>query len=226
MTVNQSTRELSVNMNATALTTLSGQYKVNYVITEDNLIYNQTGNSWCIGSPTWVHHWVVRNMVNGASGTNVNSGTWNNGQTYPLTFTTTLNAGWVAYNCKFEVFIYKDNGALSVSEIQGGYEDNDYIISGINKNQRDIPGSYELEQNYPNPFNPTTNVHFSIPKDGNVSFKVYNSLGQLVETYLDGFVKAGYYNAEIDGSGWSSGIYFYTLSAGEFVHTKKMILVK
>lgn len=223
---NQSTRELSVNMNATALTTLSGQYKVNYVITEDNLIYNQTGNSWCIGSPTWVHHWVVRNMVNGASGTNVNSGTWNNGQTYPLTFTTTLNAGWVAYNCKFEVFIYKDNGALSVSEIQGGYEDNDYIISGINKNQRDVPGSYELEQNYPNPFNPTTNVHFSIPKDGNVSFKVYNSLGQLVETYLDGFVKAGYYNAEIDGSGWSSGIYFYTLSAGEFVHTKKMILVK
>jgi hypothetical protein len=67
---NQGTRELSVNLNATALVTLSGQYKVNYVITEDNLVYPQTGNSWWWGTNA-IHNWVV-NMVNGASGTNVN----------------------------------------------------------------------------------------------------------------------------------------------------------
>ena len=222
---NQSTRELSVSLNATALQNLSGQYKVNYVITEDNLIYTQTGNSTCPTVPNAIHYWVVRNMVNGAAGTNVNTGTWNLGQTYPLTFTTTLNSGWEAGNCKFSVFIYKDNGSLSVSENQQGFQSG-YIVTGVNSNGQEIPKTYELEQNYPNPFNPVTNVHFSIPKDGNVSFKVYNSLGQLVDTYLDGFVKAGYYNAEIDGSSWASGIYFYTLSSNGFVQTKKMILVK
>jgi hypothetical protein len=222
---NQSTRELSVNLNATALQTLSGQYKVNYVITEDNLVYTQTGNSTCPTVPNAIHYWVVRNMVNGASGSNVNSGTWNINQTYPLTFTTTLNATWEEGNCKFAVFIYKDNGALNVSENQQGFQSG-YIVTGVNSNGQEIPKTYELEQNYPNPFNPTTNVHFSIPKDGNVSFKVYNSLGQLVDTYLDGFVKAGRYNAEIDGSNWASGIYFYTLISGDFAQTRKMILVK
>ncbi len=222
---NQSTRELSVNLNTTALQTLSGQYKVNYVITEDNLIYAQTGNSYCPGNPNAIHNWVVRDMVNGAAGTNVNSGTWNLGQTYPLTFTTTLNAAWQAGNCKFSVFIYKDNGSLNVSENQQGFQSG-YIITGVNNQQTGIPKEYNLDQNYPNPFNPVTNVHFSIPKDGNVSLKIYNQLGQLVDTYLEGFIKAGNYNAEIDASNWASGTYFYTLSAKEFVQTKKMILVK
>jgi hypothetical protein len=222
---NQSTRELSVNLNATALQTLSGQYKVNYVITEDNLIYAQTGNSYCPGNSNAIHNWVVRNMVNGANGTNVNSGTWNSGQTYPLTFTTTLNAAWQAGNCKFAVFIYKDNGSLNISENQQGFQSG-YIITGVNNQQTGIPKEYNLDQNYPNPFNPVTNIHFSIPKDGNVSLKIYDQLGQLVSTNLDGFIKAGNYNAEVDASNWASGTYFYTLSTKDFVQTKKMILVK
>ncbi|HEY3251272.1 MAG TPA: Omp28-related outer membrane protein [Ignavibacteria bacterium] len=222
---NQGTRELSVNLNATALTTLSGQYKVNYVITEDNLVYPQTGNSYCPGNPNAIHNWVVRNMVNGAAGSNVNSGTWNANQTYPLTFTTTLNAGWQAGNSKFAVFIFKDNGSLSVSENQQGFQSS-YILTGINNQQTGIPDKYSLEQNFPNPFNPVTNVHFSIPKDGIVSFKVYNAVGQLIANYLDGFIKAGNYNAEIEAGEWASGVYFYTLSAKDFIETKKMILVK
>jgi len=83
-----------------------------------------------------------------------------------------------------------------------------------------------LEQNYPNPFNPTTNIHFSIPKEGDVSLKVFNALGQIVGTYIDGNIKAGTYNAEIDGTNLSSGVYFYTLQAKDFVQTRKMILVK
>ncbi len=222
---NQGTRELSVNLNATALQTLSGQYKVNYVITEDNLIYTQTGNSTCPTVPNAIHNWVVRNMVNGANGANVNSGTWNSGQTYPLTFTTTLNAGWQAGNCKFAVFIYKDNGSLNISENQQGFQSG-YIVTGVNNQQTGIPKEYELAQNYPNPFNPVTNIKFAVPKDGNVSLKIYDAVGRVVDVYLDGYVKAGYYNAEIDGSNWSSGVYFYTLETKEFTETKKMVLVK
>jgi hypothetical protein len=87
---------------------------------------------------------------------------------YPLTFTTTLNAAWQPGNSKFAVFIYKDNGALSISENQQGFQSG-YIVTGVNNQQTGIPKEYNLDQNYPNPFNPVTNVHFSIPKDGQVS---------------------------------------------------------
>jgi hypothetical protein len=121
--------------------------------------------------------------------------------------------------------IYKDNGPLNISEVQQGVSST-FTVTGINQEGTQLPDNFELSQNYPNPFNPVTNVHFSIPKSGNISFKVYNSLGQVVGVYYDGFIKAGNYNAEIDGSNLASGIYFYTLSSPEFVQTKKMILVK
>ncbi len=222
---NAGTRQLTVNCNATALTTLTGQYKVNYVIKENNLVYPQTGNSYCPGNSNAVHDDVVRNMVNGSSGENVNTGTWNVNQTYPLTFTTTLDNAWIAGNCKFDIFIYKDNGSLNVSEVQQGLSSTFQIV-GINQNGTTIPQKYELSQNYPNPFNPVTNVHFSIPKSGNISFKIYNSVGQLVSTYFEGFIEAGNYNADIDASKFASGIYFYTLSSSDFTETKKMMLVK
>ncbi|MEO8664676.1 MAG: Omp28-related outer membrane protein [Ignavibacteria bacterium] len=219
------TRQLSVNLNATALSTLDGQYKVFYIITEDNLVYPQTGNSYCTGSSTWVHNWIVRNIVNTVTGDNVNSGTWNNTQVYPLSFTTTIDAGWSASNCKFQVVIFKENGALNVSEVQQGIS-LPVVPTGINSNGTEIPQRYELSQNYPNPFNPVTNIKFSVPKDGNVSLKIYDLLGKLVDTYLDGFVSAGNYNAQIDGANLSSGIYFYTLSSKDFTETKKMNLIK
>ncbi|MEP7145972.1 MAG: Omp28-related outer membrane protein [bacterium] len=222
---NSASRQLTVNLNATALTNLSGQYKVNFIITEDNLVYPQTGNSYCTGSSTWVHNWIVRNIVNTVSGDNVNSGTWNNNQVYPLSFTTTLDAGWAAANCKFQVVIFKDNGPLNTSEVQQGIS-NPILTTGINPQGNEIPDRYELSQNFPNPFNPVTNIKFNIPKDGNVTLKIYDVLGKLVDVYLDGYVKAGIYNAQIDGSGYSSGIYLYTLSAKDFTETKKMNLIK
>jgi hypothetical protein len=65
-----------------------------------------------------------------------------------------------------------------------------------------------------------------VPEAGDVSLKVYDVSGRLVAVYLDGFVKAGYFNAEIEGTSWASGVYFYTLRAKNFAETKKMILVK
>ena len=219
------TRQLTVNATATALTTLSGQYKVNYVIKENNLVWPQTGNSYCAGNSTAIHYDVVRNMVNSANGENVNTGTWNQNQSYPLTFTTTFDAAWIPGNCEFDIFIYKDNGSLNVSEMQQGISST-FTVTGINQQGTNIPASYELSQNYPNPFNPVTNVHFSIPKSTHATFKVYNAVGQLMGVYLDAFVNAGQYNADIDASNFASGIYYYTLSTPDFTQTKKMMLVK
>ncbi len=117
-TYNPATRQLNVTLALTTNCTLPAQYKVSYVITEDNLLYTQTGNGTCPGSSTWIHNWVVRNMVNGATGENVNTGTWTAGQTVTKTFSTTLNSAWVAANCKLDVFVYEDNPALGAAEIQ------------------------------------------------------------------------------------------------------------
>ena len=89
-----------------------------------------------------------------------------------------------------------------------------------------IPSDYRLEQNYPNPFNPTTHIIYAIPKSGNVCLKIYNIPGNEVTTIVNGFLKAGVYNAEINGSNLASGVYFYTLKTNEFVSTKKMLLIK
>jgi len=222
---NSSTRQLTVNLNAKALSALSGQYKVNYIITEDNLVYPQTGNSYCTGSSTWVHNWVVRNIVNTVTGDNVNTGTWNEGQVYPLSFTTAIDPAWVAGNCKFQVMIFKDNGVLNTSEIQQGFSA-PIITTGISQSNSQTPEKFELSQNYPNPFNPFTSIRFALPKDGEASLKIFDATGKLVAKYLDGFVKAGTYNAQIDASGFSSGIYFYSLTSNGYQATKKMMLVK
>lgn len=85
---------------------------------------------------------------------------------------------------------------------------------------------YTLSQNYPNPFNPATHIMYSIPKNSFVSLKVYNVLGREVATLFTGPRQAGNYAATFDGSGFASGVYLYRLTAGNFVDTKKFILVK
>lgn len=223
-TYNTSTRQLNVTLNTTALQTLTGQYKINYVITEENLIYTQSGNGTCVGGSNYVHHWVVRNMVNSAAGENVNSGTWNQNQVYTKTFSSTLDNAWNASNCNLQIFVYKDASPMNTAEMQQG------IKTPINpvgiKPGTQVPAQYELGQNYPNPFNPVTNIKFSIPKSGMVSFKVYDISGKLVDVYMDGYLQAGEYNVEVEAFNWASGVYFYTLKTDGFAETKKMMLIK
>ncbi|HQY52642.1 MAG TPA: FG-GAP-like repeat-containing protein [Ignavibacteria bacterium] len=89
-----------------------------------------------------------------------------------------------------------------------------------------IPASTELMQNYPNPFNPVTNISYRLSENGNVSISVYDNSGREVKTLVNEFKEAGYYSAEFIGSDLASGIYFYKLTAGNFVMTKKLSLVK
>ena len=86
--------------------------------------------------------------------------------------------------------------------------------------------NYKLSQNYPNPFNPSTIINYQIPAAGWVTLKVYNVIGQEVTTLVNIFQPAGSYNVRFDASKYESGIYFYTLYAGNTVLTKKMVLIK
>ncbi len=89
------------------------------------------------------------------------------------------------------------------------------------------PLVFSLRQNYPNPFNPSTEISYSIPNNSFVTLKIYNSIGQLVEELVNNeFKNAGHYSINFDGSNLASGIYFYSLEAGNFKNVMKMVLLK
>jgi hypothetical protein len=97
--------------------------------------------------------------------------------------------------------------------------------TGVSPNQVTL-NTFKLEQNYPNPFNPSTTISFSIPNEEFVSLKVFNSLGEEVAELLNEEKPAGNYSLPFDASLLSSGVYFYKISAGSFVETRKMILLR
>lgn len=90
----------------------------------------------------------------------------------------------------------------------------------------ELPTGYSLSQNYPNPFNPTTNIKFSIPENGFVSLKVFNTLGQEVATLINEVKSSGTYQVDFNASNLASGMYVYTLTSGSVNISKKMILMK
>jgi hypothetical protein len=93
------------------------------------------------------------------------------------------------------------------------------------------PIGYALNQNYPNPFNPETTIHYSLAEEGSVRLTIYNVLGQEIVSLVDEHQQSGKYMAvwtgvDAAGSQVSSGLYFYRLEAGDFVSTKKMVLLR
>ncbi len=107
-------------------------------------------------------------------------------------------------------------------------------IVDVEEEGNELPVNYRLSQNYPNPFNPTTTIEYSIPNVGakdfspiqNVQLKIYDVLGREITTLVNEKQSPGNYSVKFDASNLPSGIYFYTLRAGNFVATKKMILMK
>ena len=89
-----------------------------------------------------------------------------------------------------------------------------------------LPQTVTLHPCYPNPFNPATTISFDLPMISKVSLVVYNVGGQKVETLVNDRVSAGSHNINFDGARLSSGMYFYTLNAGQFSETRKMMLLK
>jgi hypothetical protein len=90
----------------------------------------------------------------------------------------------------------------------------------------ELPTEFSLEQNYPNPFNPVTNFQFSIVNRQLTILKVYNVLGQEVATLVNEVKQPGTYTVQWDASGMASGMYFYRIQAGDFVATRRLLLLK
>ena len=111
-----------------------------------------------------------------------------------------------------------------------------FQITFINENilnvlDSSIPKNFSLKQNYPNPFNPITSINYNLPNDGLVKVTIYNMMGSIVKTLVNGFHNAGFKSVQWNATNnrnqpVSAGLYLYTIQAGEFRQTKKMVLLK
>jgi hypothetical protein len=99
---------------------------------------------------------------------------------------------------------------------------------GINKISSEVPTRFRLEQNYPNPFNPKTKIKFDIAAKsvGQTFLSVYDIRGREIQTLVNEELNPGTYEVTFDGNNFASGVYFYQLRTGDFVETKKLILLK
>lgn len=99
------------------------------------------------------------------------------------------------------------------------------IVLGIHENKT-VPSSFDLYQNYPNPFNPSTEISYQVSAVSHVTLTIYDVLGREVKTLVNETKAPGKYEVRFDGTGLSSGLYFYRIKAGNYTETKKMVLVK
>ena len=121
-------------------------------------------------------------------------------------------------------FTLGDNGSIS-------YEGGSLLIPTSVEQLSELPSEFALSQNYPNPFNPTTTIRFDIPQASTVQISIYNSIGQLVRTLVDGEYAPGAYTVTWDarddaGLRVASGLYYYKLIAGDFASVRKLVLMK
>ncbi len=105
------------------------------------------------------------------------------------------------------------------------------ILLGLNEDKPTSPTTFSLSQNYPNPFNPTTTIKYSVPNIGtshdlSLQIKVYDILGREVTTLVNKYQPSGNYKIIFDASNLNSGVYFYTLKAGSYYQTRKMLVLK
>lgn len=115
----------------------------------------------------------------------------------------------------------KSKYRLKQIDLDGKYEYSEEIEVEI-----EILNKYELSQNYPNPFNPSTTIKFSLAESGLVELEVYNTLGERVTQLINREMEKGNHTVEFNARNLPSGIYFYRLTAGNFVEVKRMILIK
>jgi hypothetical protein len=124
-----------------------------------------------------------------------------------------------------------DYMAAAVNDyMRNGFGPEEIVASTGKNSQR--PAEFRIYQNYPNPFTPTTTIEYSIPfvgtsRDLSVQLKIYNLLGQEIATLVNGRQPAGKYQVTFDGSGLTSGVYFYILKSGNHTsEAKKLILLR
>jgi hypothetical protein len=122
-------------------------------------------------------------------------------------------------NYTYRVKAYKDSA-------ESDYSNEATIILTDIQEEKEIPTEYSISQNYPNPFNPSTTITFDLPRTDEVILKVFNILGEEVATLVSDRLNAGSYSYDWNASQMASGVYLYRLEAGEYIETRKMILMR
>lgn len=144
----------------------------------------------------------------------------------------TVNAGKAAFTAKgdsttlYYAVAYGKTEAEMFAAMDSAVAKYPKVITAVKKSESLRPDGYSLDQNYPNPFNPSTQIRFTVGAASNVSLRVFDALGREVRSLLNRQLEAGTYAVTLDASSLSSGMYYYTLQAGSFSGTKKMMLVK
>jgi photosystem II stability/assembly factor-like uncharacterized protein len=154
---------------------------------------------------------------------------------YSLFFSSDSGMTWSA------VFEIPENSQEFIRDIEFNDIDNGWMICdkgkfyritnagqivGANKKESAPISVYSLKQNYPNPFNPTTKIEYCVPRKSEVYLRVYNTLGEIVAILVQETKEPGTYSVDFNGSDLPSGIYIYTLTAGEYNKSNKMVLLK
>ena len=120
------------------------------------------------------------------------------------------------------------NYRLKLIDLDGAVHYTDPIAVNVLTAVADVPtpAEFTLNQNYPNPFNPSTLIRYALPTASHVTLGVYSALGQLVTQLVNGQQQAGYHEARFSGEGLASGAYFCRIQAGDFVATRKLLMLK
>lgn len=119
-----------------------------------------------------------------------------------------------------------DGKVVAATHGAGVYYANISAVTSVDEEAKEIRNSYELAQNFPNPFNPATTINYTVPQAGNVTLKVYDELGREVSTLVNEVKSPGTHQVNFNAAELASGVYFYTIEAGSFRESKKMILLK
>ncbi len=200
---------LAVGNNGTIIYTSDGG--ANWELSPDggyttwqSVFLRETGKAWAVDtkgniaySIDWGHTWDIQES----------------GTSEPLWEVYFINdmEGWIVGGLSEGIILHTTSGG---------------VITDVGEENTNVQKKFSLNQNYPNPFNPSTSISYSIPSDGYVTLSIYDALGSEVAVLDNGFKSAGNYSHTFDASDLSSGMYFYTIRSGNFVETKKMLLMK
>ena len=203
----------TVVLNLSSNLPTGGTYKLRVMAIEGKVHYNTPPGSNGETDFYQVFRWAYPNT------TGVNAPTTAGTYTYVYTYKRLSN--WVDTSIYTVAFVQNDVNKEVINSGRGYY-----VATGVTNNNSTIPEKFYLSQNYPNPFNPVTKINFDIPKSGLTSLKIYDILGNLIYSLVDGQLNAGSYSYEFSGADLSSGIYYYRLTSGDFTAVKKMTLIK
>ena len=176
-------------------------------------------NAYIKGDSLYLAHYragvIVYNIQNPSSP--VEAGHYD---TYPGVNSTAYQGCW-------NVYPFLPSGNIIASDIATGL----YVlklgtVSSVSSNSVSSADNFSLSQNYPNPFNPLTVITYYVPKQSSVKIRVTDEIGKEVKILVNEVQPKGSYSAEFNGLGLSSGIYYYSIEAGDFKQTKKMIMIK